>query len=155
MVLLRHHLKNSFTQNMRNMMEELGLLEEDCDHEADAALKKLLDKNKYEDQYRYPIWEAMQSHSTNIMTILVSVYCIRLGLVSFRNIFVYRAIRNRVFRIFSYIAIYENIDIFSGCVFTLAVKQEKARHQRHALQAIQARSWRQSEHSFNAEPRRQ
>ena len=73
MVLLRHHLKNSFTQNMRNMMEELGLLEEDCDHDADAALKKLLDKNKYEDQYRYPIWEAMKSHSANTMSILVSI----------------------------------------------------------------------------------
>lgn len=135
-------------------MEELDLLEEDCDHEADAALKKLLDKNKYEKQYRYPILEAMQSHSTNTMTILVSAYCILLFIVLFRNIFVYRAIRNRIFRIFSYIAIYENIDIFSGCGFTLAVRQEKAQRQRHALQAIQARSWRQSEHNFNAEPRR-
>ena len=81
MVLLRHHLKSSFTQNMRNMMEELGLLEEDCDHDADAALKKLLDKNKYEEQYRYPILEAMQSHSTNTMTILVSDYCILLVFV--------------------------------------------------------------------------
>ena len=104
--MLFRSLKNSFTQNMRNMMEEFGLLEKDCDHEADATLKKLLDKNKYEDQYRYPIWEAMQSHSTNTMTILVSAYCILLFIVLFRNIFVYSAIRNKFV---SYIFIHGDI----------------------------------------------
>ena len=72
LVLIRHHMKSSFTQNMRSMMEELGLLEEDCD-DADNALKKLLEKNKYEQQYRYPHWEAMLSHAVNTMSLMVGI----------------------------------------------------------------------------------
>ena len=69
---MKHHMKSAFTQNMQRMMEEMGLLDEDRD-ETDDALKKLLDKNRYEQQYRYPLWEAMCSHSENTMSTMVSI----------------------------------------------------------------------------------
>ena len=54
------------------MMEEMGLLDKDRD-ETDDALKKLVDKKRYEQQYRYPLWEAMCSHSENTMSTMVSI----------------------------------------------------------------------------------
>ena len=90
---MNHHMKSAFTQNMQRMMEEMGLLDEDDRDETDDALKKLLDKNRYEQQYRYPIWEAMCSQSENTMSTMVSIRN-----SPFRTIFRILQLRNKSFR---------------------------------------------------------
>ena len=68
--LLKHHIKGAFADNIIAIMEERGLIE-DIDDDVAQFLFETVDLDRYEEDYRYPTYEAAKCPSKMNMRVKV------------------------------------------------------------------------------------
>ena len=54
---MKHHIKGAFADNILSIMEERGLIDH-IDDDVAQFLFETVDRDRYEEDYRYPIYEA-------------------------------------------------------------------------------------------------
>ena len=67
---MKHHIKGAFADNILSIMEERGLIDH-IDDDVAQFLFETVDRDRYEEDYRYPVYEAAKNPEAMNMRVKV------------------------------------------------------------------------------------